>query len=116
METDGFKGKIVSAKAKSLTVEKVSENSDHTELKDLKQQIESLAMIMKSATVGNIKPKMGGRVPSPRQKEVSGTSTQKPLPGSPRRSKTPGTGAAGPFELGQKPIKCYYCDGWGHGW
>ena len=50
------------------SVEKVSENSDHIELKDLKQQMESLAMIMKGATVGNSKPKMGGGVPSPRKK------------------------------------------------
>ena len=51
-------------------------------------------MIMKSATVGNIKPKMGGGVPSPRKKEVFGSSW-KPLLGSPRRSKGPGTGVAG---------------------
>ena len=42
VETEESKGKIVS--------EKVSEHSDHNELKDLKQQIESLAMIMKGAT------------------------------------------------------------------
>ena len=67
-KTEGSKGRIVSAKAKALTAEKVSENSDRIELKDLRQQIESLAMIMKGATVGNIKPKMGGGVPSPRKK------------------------------------------------
>ena len=41
-------------------------------------------MIMKNATVGNIKPKMGGGVPSPGKKDVSGSSPQKSLPGSPR--------------------------------
>ena len=41
---------------KSLTVEKVMENRDQNELKDLRQQIESLATIMKSATVGGSKP------------------------------------------------------------
>ena len=67
-ETEGSEGKIVSAKAKGLTVEKVSENSNHIELKDLKQPIESLAMIMKGATVGNVKPKMSGGSP-PQGKE-----------------------------------------------
>ena len=78
-------GKIVSFKAKALTVEKVLENSDNTELKDLKQQIESLAMIMKSATVGNIKPKMGGESSSPlEKKEVSGRfSSEIPFQGLP---------------------------------
>ena len=47
-ETEGSEGKIVSAKPKALTVEKVVENRDQNELKDLRQQIESIAMIMKS--------------------------------------------------------------------
>ena len=94
--TEGSEGKIISVKAKALTVEKVSENSDHTELKDLKQQTESLAIIIKGATVRNIKPKKGSGTPSPRKKEVSSNSQKPPL-GFPRRSKGPGTDAAGPF-------------------
>ena len=43
------KVRSVSAKAKALTVEKVVENRDQNELKDLRQQIESLVMVMKSA-------------------------------------------------------------------
>ena len=78
-ETEGSKGKIVSAKAKALTVEKVTENRDQNELKDLRQQIESLAMIMKSATVGRNKPKMNGGVSSPRKKEMSGGPPWKPF-------------------------------------
>ena len=48
-KTEGSEGKVVSAKAKALTLEKVTESWDHNELKDLRQQIESLATIMKSA-------------------------------------------------------------------
>ena len=107
-KTEGSEGKIISAKAKALTVEKVTENRDWNELKDLRQQIESLATIMKSATVGNDKPRMNGGVPSPRKKEVSGGSPWKSFQGSPRNTK-------GPLKPGQKPIKCYHCDGWGHG-
>ena len=48
---------MVNVKAKALTVEKIVENKEQNELKDLRQQNESLATIMKSATVGNVKPK-----------------------------------------------------------
>ena len=51
-EAEGSEGKTVSAKPKALTVEKETENRDQNELKDLRQQIESLAMIMKSGVVG----------------------------------------------------------------
>ena len=54
----------MSTKAKALTIKKVTEKRDQNELKDLRQQIESLAMILKSATVVNNKPKMGGGVSS----------------------------------------------------
>ena len=108
-EMEGSEGKIVSAKAKALTLERVIENRDEIELKDVKQQIESLTMIMESATVGSSKPKVTGGVSSPRKKEVSGGSPWKPFQASPRKTK-------GPLKPGQKPIKCYHCDAWGHGW
>ena len=38
-EAEGSEGKIVNTNAKALTVEKVSENNDCIELKDLEQQI-----------------------------------------------------------------------------
>ena len=66
----------MNVKAKALTVEKVIENRYQNELKDPRQQIESLAPIMKSATVGSGKPKVTGGVSSPRKKEVSGGSPQ----------------------------------------
>ena len=114
--TEKSEDQIVSTKAKALSVEKVPENSNSVELKDLKQQIESVATIMKGTTEGNIKPIMGNGTPSPRKKEVSGNSSWKPPQGSPRRSRGPRTSATGPFRPGQKPMKCYHCDGWGHGW
>ena len=42
-ETEGSEGKVVNVKAKALTVEKIVENKEQNELKDLRQQIESLA-------------------------------------------------------------------------
>ena len=69
-ETEGSEGNVLNVKAKAMNVEKVTDNKELNELKDLKQQTELLAMIMKSATVGNIKPKVVERVSSPRKKEV----------------------------------------------
>ena len=60
-ETEESEGKVGNIKAKALTVEKIVENREQNELKDFRQQIESLATIMKSATVGSIESKvMGG--------------------------------------------------------
>ena len=64
---------------------------------------------MKSATVGNVKPKVAEGVSSPRKKEVPGSSPWKGFQGSLGKGKVP-------LKLGQKPIKCYRCDGWGHWW
>ena len=64
---------------------------------------------MKSATVVKVKPKVVEEVYFPRKKEVLGNSPQKGFQGSPEKGK-------GPLKPGQKPIKCYRCDGWGHGW
>ena len=73
-KTEGSEGKVVNVKAKALAVEKIVESREPNELKDLRQQIESLATIMKSATIGGNKPKVKEGVSSPRKKEVSGTS------------------------------------------
>ena len=108
-ETEGSEGKVVNVKAKVLTMEKIIKNKEQNKSKDLRQQTESLATIMKSATIGNVKPKVAEGVSSPRKKEVLGTSPQKVFQGSPRKGK-------GPLKSGKKPIKCYRYDGWGHGW
>ena len=108
-ETEGTEGKTLNVKAKAMTVEKVVEKKEPTDLHDIKQQIESLATIMKSATIGNIRPKEGDGVSSPKKKEMFQNSPNKVFQGSPRKGK-------GVPKPGQKPIKCYRCDGWGHGW
>ena len=69
-ETEGIEGKILSVKAKAMTVEKVVDKNEPTDLQDIKQQIESLATIMKSTTEGNVKLKEGEGVLSPKKKEA----------------------------------------------
>ena len=54
-ETEGSEGKVLNVKAKAMAVEKIIDSKEQNEIKDLKQQIESLTMIMKSATIGNVK-------------------------------------------------------------
>ena len=65
-----LKGKILSAKVKAMTVEKVVDKDEPTNLQDIRQQIKSLATIMKSTMVGNVKMKDREGVLSPKKKEV----------------------------------------------
>ena len=67
-ETEGTEGKMLNVKAKAMTVEEVVEKKEPTDLQDIKQQIESLATIMKSAIVGGVKLKEGEGVSSPKEK------------------------------------------------
>ena len=67
-ENEGTEGKVLNMKAKAMIVEKIIEERERSELKDLKQQIELLSMIMKSATIGSLKAKGREGVPSPRKK------------------------------------------------
>ena len=64
---------------------------------------------MKSATMGNVRSKEREGISSPKKKEMFQNSPKKAFQGSPRKGK-------GVPKSGQKPIKCYRCDGWGHGW
>ena len=41
-----------------MAVEKITDNKEQNELKDLRQQIESLTTILTSATIGNVKSKV----------------------------------------------------------
>ena len=70
VETEGMEGKVSNVKAKAMTVEKVVEEKEPTDLQDIKQQMESLATVMKSATMGGVKLKEGDGLSSPKKKEV----------------------------------------------
>ena len=80
-ENEGTEGKVLNMKAKAMMVEKVIEEPERSELKDLKQQIELLTMIMESATIGTVKAKGREGIPSPRKKELLGSSPQKRMQG-----------------------------------
>ena len=99
-ENEGTESKVLNVKVKAMTVEKVMDVKENIDLKDLKQQIESLSMVMKSATTGSVKMKAREGISSPRKKELFGNAPQKGIQGSPKKGKI----SLGP---GQKPIWCY---------
>ena len=86
-ENEGSENKVLSVKAKAMAVEKSIDDKEQNDLQDLKQQIEALMMIMKSATVGGVKSKGKEGVSSPRKKEMFGNSPQKELQGSPKKDR-----------------------------
>ena len=78
-------------------------------MKDLKQQIELSTTIMKSVTIGAVKAKGREGIPSPRKKELFWSSPQKRMQVSPKKGKIS-------LRPGQKPLQCFWCEGWDHGW
>ena len=109
-EAEETEGKVLNVKAKAMNVKKVIEKKEPTNLQDLKQKIESLTTIMKSATMENVRPKGRRWDFIPKEEwNVSEILLRKAFQGSPRKGK-------GVPKSRQKPIKCYRCDGWGHGW
>ena len=77
---------------------------------ELKEKIKALTAVVKSS---NIAMKMPG---SPKLKLRFQKKDGQSPSNSPAKGKGPGTTSAGPFKPGQKPIQCYNCGGWGHGW
>ena len=86
-EDEGSENKVLSVKSKAMTVEKITDDKEQNDLKDLKPQIESLTTIMKSATVEGVISKGKGGVLSPGKKEMFGNSPQKGLQGSPKKER-----------------------------
>ena len=86
-ETEGMEGKILNVKAKAMTVERVVEKKEPTDLQDIKQQIESLATIMKSAMMGGVKLKEGVGFHPQRRKKCFKIPLRKYSKGQPGREK-----------------------------
>ena len=86
-ETEGTEGKVLNVKAKAMTVEKVVDKNEPTDLQDIKQKIGSLAMIMKSTTVGNVKLKEGGELSPKKRRRHFETLLRKHSKGHLRRGR-----------------------------
>ena len=74
------------------------------ELDKLKERLDKLQATIKSATAKT-------------EKDKKKTPKTSPCKDDPRKTtKGPHTSSAGPFRPDQKPMQCYKCKGWGHGW
>ena len=104
-ENEGTEGKVLNMKATAMMLEKVIEEREKSELKDLKQQIESLTTIMKSATIGTVKAKGREGISLPRKKKSYwGVHHRKEFKGPPKKGKIS-------LRPGQKPLQCFRCEG-----
>ena len=88
-ENEGMEGKVLNMKAKAMTLEKVIEEREKSELKDLKQQIESLTMTMKSVTIGTVKAKGRKEFLHPERKSYWGVHHRKECKDHLRKEKYP---------------------------
>ena len=74
------------------------------ELDELKERLDRLQTTVKSAT-------------AKAEKDKKKTPKTSPCRDDPRKAtKGPHTSSAGPFRPDQKPMQCFKCEGWGHGW
>ena len=103
-ETERTGGKILNVKAKAMTVKKVVEKKETTDLQDIKQQVGVIGYNQEECHNGKCKTEGGRRGFIPKEKEVFQNSPKKVFQGSPQKGK-------GISKPGQKPIKCYRCDG-----
>ena len=77
---------------------------------ELKEWIEALTIVVKLSSVpGKFGSSMKNKYKLQKKDGMS-------APNSLKKMRGPGTSAVGPYKLGQKPIQCYNCGGWGHGW
>ena len=78
--------------------------TEKSEIEELRQKLDKLQATVKAVTTKKEKEKKKTPKTSPRKED-------------PRKQvKGPSTSAAGPFKPDQKPMQCYKCEGWGHGW
>ena len=78
--------------------------NEKTEIDELKIQLEKLQATVKSSNIKKDKDRKKLQKGSPRKEDPR------------KQSNGPATSSAGPFGPDQKPMQCYKCQGWGHGW
>ena len=93
------------ARSKSVTVE------DETNITELKKKIENLVSVVKSSNVINKPQGSPAKSKFRTQKKDVGIP-----PNSPAKSKGASVNETGLIRNGNKPMQCYNCGGWGHGW
>jgi len=103
-ELEFQENRTVSARAKALgVVDKPP--PENPKIQELSNKLESLTATLKANT---LKQKSASAPCSPAKRSNGNQSATK--------SKGPEVTSHGPFRQGRKPIQCYKCGGWGHGW
>ena len=117
-ELEEVEQKPVRIQNKAAKVGVEEKTSPQTEsIKDLKEQIQELAIVMKSGSTSyRPNPPAVDRMPAKKFKRMNvkqnsaanmGTDAMEGLMG-------PEANASGPFPPGQRPLQCHKCKGWGH--
>ena len=101
-ELEFTESKGASARLKAMGV---ADKNEHSKIQELNNRIENLTATLKA---NNVKSKSTSAPCSPAKKSNGGGGTQK--------TKGPEITSHGPFRQGKRPLQCYQCRGWGHGW
>ena len=109
-EKDCCSSKSTSVKSKAAIVE----NEASPSLQKLTEEISALTTVVKSASMGTPRTKTLNHKTKVNSLKGNGNKGSNANGNSPRKGKGPAASAAGPFKLGQKPLQCYKCGGWGH--
>ena len=82
-------------------------------LKDLKKEVEGLTAALKLTAFQGAKPKKGNaptQIKQAQKSKIPDKTNQTIKPKGPQPS------VAGPFSPTNRPMQCFKCGGWGHGW
>ena len=102
-ELEFTESRSMSARMKAVGV---AEKADSAKIQELNNRLDSLTATLKANTV---KQKSASAPNSPMKKRNDNGN-------NPPKSKEPETSSHGPFRGGKKPIQCFKCGEWGHGW
>ena len=105
-ETEWTKNKSAPVQRRSTTLK------EEVGLKDLRKEIEDLTATPKSATFQGVKPKKGRATMEKQVQKNKNLDKTKINP----KTKGPQPSAARPFSPTERPIQCFKCGSWGHGW
>ena len=83
---------------------------------ELQSKIDSLTAILKSSTLAIGKPEGKEKKDQGKTMQKGGKRKSKSTPTTPIKGKGLGTPTMCPSKGNGKPIQCYNCGGWGHGW
>ena len=106
---DAEQEKFTKVKTTSLKVKSAVTTLEDGGIKDLKQKIDHLMMVVKSSTFARTKPKKGNAgITNVASGQYTGKDKSK-KPASPYKGQGPTISAAGLFKNGQKLYQCYNC-------